>query len=574
MPKSAASTQVARETILGGTSKPKGTADFSRFETKKSSDTLSISEATPPNPAMPKIQEDAANNSDQHQDPSPAVTEEVAKPDDKTRPVEVDTKMTDAGQEAEGVESASEQPGDAPPEQQVSTTTTPQRPVSGWFGWLGRPATTAEQTPAVPGIASESAAQGEAPPPAEAAPPETKPSEEDKEAPPGQQTSDVVGSPDQTPLATDKAVATSGGSWLWSWSSRTAAVPSQPEPGPPTAEPETSPPPVKDPEDVIMEDAPVAEIAPEPPTPAPKAGSTWAFWSRDAGSASSKKPVQTGGQGEQGEQGQLAVMGERSETHPQRANSMEFKSTPVKEPPLKSARKDESAKSVKTPSRESSSKSNKRVRPQSMDIDDVAPVRPSTPKADAATKPTAPKTPTSSTKALPPNLLLPSFSGTYKLKENPSILKQIAQLLLRTQQSSAKHVYLTKEPPKIKKAVAIGVHGLFPANYLRPMIGQPTGTSIKFANHCAEAIRRWANSHGCEDCEIEKIALEGEGKIGERVENLWKLLLNWIELIRDADLILIACHSQGVPVSIMLLAKLIELGVVSSTKVGVCAMGE
>jgi hypothetical protein len=321
-----------------------------------------------------------------------------------------------------------------------------------------------------------------------------------------------------------------------------------------------------------MQDAPAAEIAPETPASAPKAGSTWAFWSRDAGSASTKKPAQ------QGEQGQLAVMGERSETHPQRTNSMEFKNTPAKEPPLKPSQKDEPAKDVKTPSRESSSKSNKRVRPQSMEIDDATPVRPSTPKPDAATKLAPPKTPvpkaSTPTQPLPPNLLLPSFNSTYKLKENPSIIKQIAQLLLRTKQPSAKHVYLTKESPKIKKAVAIGVHGLFPAAYLRTMIGQPTGTSIKFANHCAEAIRKWANSHGCEDCEIEKIALEGEGKIGERVENLWKLLLNWIELIRNADLILIACHSQGVPVSIMLLAKLIELGVVSSAKVGICAMGK
>jgi hypothetical protein len=251
---------------------------------------------------------------------------------------------------------------------------------------------------------------------------------------------------------------------------------------------------------------------------------------------------------------------------------MEFKSTPTKEPPLKSGRKDEQAKAAVTPSRESSTKSNKRGRPQSVEADDAASVRLSTSKADTATKP-APKAPTS-TKALPPNLLLPSFAGTYKLKENPSIIKQIAQLLLRTQQPSHKHVYLTKDPPKIKKAIAIGVHGLFPANYLRPMIGQPTGTSIKFANHCADAIRRWADSHGCEDCVIEKVALEGEGKIGERVENLWKLLLNWIEHIRDADLVLIACHSQGVPVSIMLLAKLIELGVVASARVGVCAMGK
>jgi hypothetical protein len=208
-----------------------------------------------------------------------------------------------------------------------------------------------------------------------------------------------------------------------------------------------------------------------------------------------------------------------------------------------------------------------------MEIDDATPIRPSTPKVDTPTKATTSKTPTAA-KPLPPNLLLPSFTNTYKLKENPSILKQITQLLLRTQQSSAKHVYLAKEPPKVKKAIAIGVHGLFPANYLRPMIGQPTGTSIKFANHCADSIRRWADSHGCEDCEIEKIALEGEGKIGERVENLWKLLLNWIDHIRNADLIIIACHSQGVPVSIMLLAKLIELGVVSSARVGVCAMGK
>ncbi|KAJ4304260.1 hypothetical protein N0V88_001873 [Collariella sp. IMI 366227] len=262
-------------------------------------------------------------------------------------------------------------------------------------------------------------------------------------------------------------------------------------------------------------------------------------------------------------------MGERSERHPQRANSLEYVGQPPKEPPLKSDQNDEPAKTAATPSRESSTKS-KRARPKSMEVEDAAPVRPSTPKTDTPTKSTA-KTPTA-TKALPPNILLPCFTSTYKLKDNPSILKQIAQLLLRTQQPSAKHVYLTREPPRIKKAIAIGVHGLFPATYLRPMIGQPTGTSIKFANHCAEAIRRWADSHGCEECEIENVALEGEGKIGERVENLWKLLLNWIEQIRNADLIMIACHSQGVPVSIMLLAKLIELGIVTTAKVGVCAM--
>jgi hypothetical protein len=104
------------------------------------------------------------------------------------------------------------------------------------------------------------------------------------------------------------------------------------------------------------------------------------------------------------------------------------------------------------------------------------------------------------------------------------------------------------------------------------MIGQPTGTSLRFVGLCADAIRKWAESHGCSDCEIEKVALEGEGRINDRVANLWKLLLNWIEHIRQADLVVIACHSQGVPVSIMLLEKLIDLGVLTDTKIGVCAM--
>ncbi|KAK0373915.1 hypothetical protein CLIM01_08725 [Colletotrichum limetticola] len=108
--------------------------------------------------------------------------------------------------------------------------------------------------------------------------------------------------------------------------------------------------------------------------------------------------------------------------------------------------------------------------------------------------------------------------------------------------------------------------------YLRPMVGQPTGTSLRFANLGAEAIRRWTDAHGCPDCEIEKVALEGDGKIADRVDNLWKLLLNWIEHIRNADLILVASHSQGVPVGVMLLAKLIDLGIITNAKIGVCAM--
>jgi hypothetical protein len=102
-------------------------------------------------------------------------------------------------------------------------------------------------------------------------------------------------------------------------------------------------------------------------------------------------------------------------------------------------------------------------------------------------------------------------------------------------------------------------------------LGQPTGTSIRFANGAASAIQRWAQNHGS-SCEVEKVALEGEGKIAERIDLLWKLMLNWIEHIRKADFVMIACHSQGVPVAICLVAKLISFGCVNAARIGICAM--
>jgi hypothetical protein len=42
--------------------------------------------------------------------------------------------------------------------------------------------------------------------------------------------------------------------------------------------------------------------------------------------------------------------------------------------------------------------------------------------------------------------------------------------------------------------------------------------------------------------------------------------------IRKADFIMFACHSQGVPVTVMLVAKLISFGCLNATRVGICAM--
>jgi hypothetical protein len=290
--------------------------------------------------------------------------------------------------------------------------------------------------------------------------------------------------------------------------------------------------------DTVMEDVP----APEKPDqkPAPTAGSSWAFWSTETPKKTSSTPEQPN------ELGQLAVAGEASQDNPE---------------PAKTATAKESKKG----------KSTKRGRPVSVEIDEATQKNIQT---EASSSKISSASGTVAAKVSPPNLLIPSVKSTYRLAESPGILQQIARLLLHSHQPPSKQVFLVKEPPKIKNALAIGIHGLFPAAILRTVIGQPTGTSIRFANHAAAAIRRWTDKNGSIDCEIEKVALEGEGRIGERVDNLWKLLLNWIEHVRKADFILVACHSQGVPVAVMLVAKLIEFGVVSTGRIGVCAMGE
>lgn len=174
-------------------------------------------------------------------------------------------------------------------------------------------------------------------------------------------------------------------------------------------------------------------------------------------------------------------------------------------------------------------------------------------------------------KRMPENLVLPMFKRTYDCPGRPTLIQQLSRLLQIGQSSEAKHVSIAQSHHSVNKALAIGVHGYFPAPLIRSVLGQPTGTSIRFANSAASAIQKWTQKQGY-SCEIEKVALEGEGKIAERVELLWKLMLNWIEKIRKADFVMIACHSQGVPVAMMLVAKLIAFGCVNSAKIGVCAM--
>ncbi|KAI9768236.1 MAG: hypothetical protein M1840_005066 [Geoglossum simile] len=294
----------------------------------------------------------------------------------------------------------------------------------------------------------------------------------------------------------------------------------------------------QDPVDTLMTEAP-PETSTVKTRPASGGLSGWAFWPR--GRAKPAADHQAGG----GSVGELAVPNTPSQS---------------------------SAISETT-------KLGKRGRPKSLDTSDesvsgkpeAGPSITQAPTQDPALLRIKPVEKTTKQKALPANLLLPSFNNTYHQQESLSILQQLANLLLQGKQIPTKHVHIVRDPPHVRKAIGIGIHGYFPAPLIRTVLGQPTGTSIRFANSAAAAIKKWTESRGYE-CDIEKIALEGEGKIGERVDTLWKLVLNWIDKIQKADFILVACHSQGVPVAIMLVSKLIEFGCLNAARVGICAM--
>ena len=307
-----------------------------------------------------------------------------------------------------------------------------------------------------------------------------------------------------------------------------------------------------------------------PPPQLPGDGSKtagWVFWSRDVrneDSTASDSNV-----------GEIAISNTPSQTRPKRTSI----SLPDSDKPKVSS----SVTGKSIPQKQEPAAVS---RPQSKDVRPITPVAKTqelkpTKIESPPTKSRPPETTSAAQlqksaaqlQKVVPNILLPSFKATYAIHESPTWLEQLARLLYITKHPELKHLNRVRDPPRIKRAIAIGVHGYFPAPVIRRVIGQPTGTSIKFSNMAAKAINNWTQAQGY-SCEVKTAALEGEGKIAERVELLWKLLLNWIDEIRKADVIMFACHSQGVPVAMMLVAKLIDFGCLNpiSVRLGICAM--
>ncbi|KAG0162716.1 hypothetical protein DFQ30_001402 [Apophysomyces sp. BC1015] len=214
----------------------------------------------------------------------------------------------------------------------------------------------------------------------------------------------------------------------------------------------------------------------------------------------------------------------------------------------------------------------------------------------------------SSTKApKKPNVVLPAFHSQFRLPSEPQAVSKsvvyfnktldILQSILippkpendvvgplwwkrRMHTRFSNFVEEMKIPGGIagKKIVVVGVHGWFPMKLMRSVIGEPTGTSSRFCEQMVIALRQYfEQEHGVvlPSELITCVPLQGEGKVEDRVNKLYNSLLDnstWLESVSSADIIFWATHSQGTPVSVMLLHRLLERGHIHLLRQSICLL--
>lgn len=111
------------------------------------------------------------------------------------------------------------------------------------------------------------------------------------------------------------------------------------------------------------------------------------------------------------------------------------------------------------------------------------------------------------------------------------------------------------------RVLIVGVHGFFPTKMIRPFIGEPTGTSMKFVSEAEQVVLKYFQKHK-RRIEISKIALEREGEVMDRVNFFFDVMKNWTKELNQADFIYFVAHSQGSPVTMLLLGQLIDNGII------------
>lgn len=128
-----------------------------------------------------------------------------------------------------------------------------------------------------------------------------------------------------------------------------------------------------------------------------------------------------------------------------------------------------------------------------------------------------------------------------------------------------------------KKIVVIGVHGWYAQSILKNVIGAPIGTSDMFATMMSDSIRRKYNEAGVRlrPDAITKIAIQHDGCVADRANYLFEAIRAnpaWVKALKEAEALFFAAHSQGAIVSTLLLARLIDEGVVDPARTRMCQL--
>lgn len=186
------------------------------------------------------------------------------------------------------------------------------------------------------------------------------------------------------------------------------------------------------------------------------------------------------------------------------------------------------------------------------------------------------------------NLIIPQVEENYRTITLITKLRLLGEHALYHHKTSESHLYrlddakIQKKRVRIRKVVIVAIHEFLPLKMVKTLIGQSTGNSVGFIDKATKAVKRWLKENSIEngestsldDYDIQTIALEGEGIIEDRVEKLFKLLENWIDVIAGCDFLFFVSHSQGTPIAIHLLAKLLEqyANIKSNKRIGLLSM--
>ncbi|GJN87541.1 hypothetical protein Rhopal_000495-T1 [Rhodotorula paludigena] len=131
---------------------------------------------------------------------------------------------------------------------------------------------------------------------------------------------------------------------------------------------------------------------------------------------------------------------------------------------------------------------------------------------------------------------------------------------------------------KIKRVTVLGVHGWFTSsNMVKSVMGEQTGTSVKFATMMHDAVQSYLESQDVGSFNIQAIALEGGGQVEDRVSKLYNQLVGreeWVQALKMADAVFLATHSQGVVVSTQLIARMLDQGLIAGPQTHLCVSGE